>query len=74
VCARRILQLVIAIMGFWFVVYKGVKALMPDAKPAPASAAAVTTGGDIPSADSPSFESWIDAPGNAEKWFNNLAK
>ena len=42
-------------------------------KEKPVEAPAATTSDDIPSIESPEFEAWISAEGNAEKLFDKLA-
>ena len=62
-------------MGFWYVVYKGITSSMGGpAKPTDAPNVPVSTTGDIPLVDAANFEQWMDAPGNAEKWFESIGK
>eukprot|EP00611_Tribonema_gayanum_P014836 TRINITY_DN2632_c1_g1_i1.p2 TRINITY_DN2632_c1_g1~~TRINITY_DN2632_c1_g1_i1.p2 ORF type:complete len:116 (+),score=25.90 TRINITY_DN2632_c1_g1_i1:119-466(+) len=69
-------HLVLGIVGFYATLALLFK--MKPSKPAPAAApiaaAPSTADGDIPSVESPTFSAWIEAPGNADKWFAALAK
>ena len=58
-------------LGFYLGLYAFVKMLPGgSAKPAPV-AAAVATGGDMPSADSAEFGEWVGQEGNLEKLINS---
>ena len=58
-------------LGFYFGLYALVK-MMPGgkAKPVPVAAAA-SSGGDMPSADSDEFGEWVGQEGNLEKLINS---
>ncbi len=61
------------IFGFYFSVAMLIKFWPSKAKVAAAPVVVShSTGGEIPSADSPEFTEWISADGNLEKLLNSL--
>ncbi len=63
-----LVQLALAIIGFYFTLY-GIAKVWPSKKKAAVEAVAASAGtsGEIPSVDSPEFAEWISPPGSIEK-------
>lgn len=60
------------IMGFYVSLYFVVKAVSGGKKESAVEAAAPVvsvSSGDVPSIDSPEFDTWVSTPGNLEKLF-----
>lgn len=61
---------IIGLYGSLFLTYKVISSFGKKEEPKAVIATASTAGSDeIPSVDSPAFDTWVSTPGNIEKFF-----